>query len=645
MRLSAPQPSGVAFADRRLGVGKRVRGASRPLLVVVGTAALAIASLAAVPAARATGTTQRSAAGLSTNYDFARLVLQHGGWPASANNIAVLTQWLRAEEPTSRWWNRDNPLNNGLGSGGGRGLGSYRSVVAASFYVAQNLESPLYGYPMVARDLAASAQPGSTSRAIWRSDWASGHYGFGADWDTSPVPSVVAPPSVWSDPESCPTTYPSGEVGPCGRGFSTSGTSWRSGSPGGMAGDELWAVSTKARSSGTATWRPRVPPGDYEVSAYVPAAFADAVIAYVVHDAMGGHRVLLDQEPFQNVWVGIGVYRSTAAAPLVVSLGTSSPSGGGTYVAADALRFTAVARSRALGVPRPTRLLHVVARRPGRPQDVTALAGDGSTVVSWLAPSKDGGLPVASYTATAMQGGRSCRVVAKDVGEPSCTVRGLTDGRAYVFVVRATSRAGMGSESAPSSVVQPVHVTVVALTSQPAPTVGRRVRDRAVIVPTPTAGVVLFAVDGRVVPGCQSARVGRGHAACAEILSRAGSHEVLATYSGSAASAGALTASSLLVARAVTALRAMPAPSAAAALGVVTLRGWGLPGAATGLLVFATGSDRLCVAGVRGGGGTCSFRLRLAVGLHVVVAAYLGNHDFRGATARTTILVLPTPPS
>src|ERR1019366_7458853 len=140
------------------------------------------------PAAQATGVTLRIAAGLSTNYDFARLVLEDGGWPTSANNTIVLTQWLRAEEPTSRWWNRDNPLNNGLGSGGGSGLGSYRSVVVAAFDVAKNLENPSFGYPLVAHDLAASVQSGTTARAIWRSDWASGHYGRGADWDTSPVP-------------------------------------------------------------------------------------------------------------------------------------------------------------------------------------------------------------------------------------------------------------------------------------------------------------------------------------------------------------------------------------------------------------------------------------------------------------------------
>ena len=120
----------------------------------------------------------------------------------------MLTQWLRSEEPTSHWWDRDNPLNDGLGSGGGSGLGSYGSVITAAYYVAANLENHAYGYPEVARDLAISAPVITTDRAIWRSSWAAGHYGRGANWGTSPVPSVAAPSGAWQSPTHCPIAYP-----------------------------------------------------------------------------------------------------------------------------------------------------------------------------------------------------------------------------------------------------------------------------------------------------------------------------------------------------------------------------------------------------------------------------------------------------
>ena len=621
---------------------KSLRDASRPVLVVVAASVLALGALALAPAAQGTGSPLRVAAGLSTNYDFARQVLADGGWPASVNNTTVLTQWLRAEEPTSRWWNRDNPLNNGLGSGGGSGLGSYRSVVLAASEVARNLENSAYGYPLVARDLAGSAPPSATARAIWRSSWAAGHYGRGADWDTSPVASVAAPAVVWRDPAECPAAYSRGEVGPCGRGFSATGSAWRSGAPGGVEGDELWAPSSESRTASHATWRPGLAPGHYAVAAYVPAAFADAVVTYVVVDARGGHKVVVNQEPYRNAWVPLGVFRSTAAARLVVRLGTASSSGVGTYVAVDAMRFEPVSSGPDRTAQRPAPPIDPRPQRPGPPQDVAAVAADGRAMVSWLPPSKDGGVAVRSYTATALPGRQTCSVVAQDI-QPTCSVRGLVDGRSYDFVVRATNRSGTGVRSAASSAVRPVHASAVTLLARPRPVFGKRILLRAVISPPPTSGMVLFALDGAVLPGCQSARVMLGHASCATRLKVPGRHEVLATYSGSQASGGSEAAVPLLVTRAPTSLRASPSPRTAPVLAVMTLRAWGLPNQASGEVRFASGRSRLCVSGVRAGGASCSFRLRLSAGAHLVEVTYSGSREYLGARASTSLRVLSTP--
>ena len=380
------------------------------------------------------------------------------------------------------------------------------------------------------------------------------------------------------------------------------------------------------------------------VSAFIPATFADAVADYVVRDASGGHQVFVNQEPYRNAWVPLGVFHASRSHPLVVRLSTASRSGDdGTYLAADALRFTAAVPARGATHRQPARLVDPDLRRPGPPQDVAALAADGSAVVSWLAPSKYGGSPVFAYTATALPGGRSCRVAAQDTGQPSCTVTGLVNGRNYVVVVRATSHAGVGRRSVPSSVVRPLHATALTLVSRPRSSFGQRIVYRALIAPPPANGVVLFAMDGIVLNGCQSARVVHGHASCATRLGAVGRHDVLATYSGSEASAGAGAAVSFLVTKAATVLHAMPRPHAAPLLSLVMLRAWGLPSAATGTLVFTADGHRLCMSGVETGGAACTFRLRLQVGLHGVVARYLGSHDYLGATARTTIRVLPTP--
>ncbi|HEY3758159.1 MAG TPA: hypothetical protein VGL37_00215 [Solirubrobacteraceae bacterium] len=120
--------------------------------------------------------------------------------------MTVITQWMASENciPTTStcpypWWNRNNPLNNGLGSGGGDGTGSYSNVVIAAYYAALNLEANDHGYPQIAADLAASDAPSVTATAIEDSDWAASHYGYGSGWHSSVVESVAAPASAWGN--------------------------------------------------------------------------------------------------------------------------------------------------------------------------------------------------------------------------------------------------------------------------------------------------------------------------------------------------------------------------------------------------------------------------------------------------------------
>jgi peptidoglycan hydrolase-like protein with peptidoglycan-binding domain len=143
------------------------------------------------------GVVDNSGAGLSTNYDWARLVLRDGGWPTSANNVTVMTEWMGSENPPSTWWRgNDNPLDNGLGSGGGAGLGSYPNLHTAAYYVALNLTEGTTDYGQIVADLKASAAPGTTAAAIWDSPWAASHYGYGADWYTATAPTVKTPAGV-----------------------------------------------------------------------------------------------------------------------------------------------------------------------------------------------------------------------------------------------------------------------------------------------------------------------------------------------------------------------------------------------------------------------------------------------------------------
>jgi hypothetical protein len=131
-----------------------------------------------------------------TNHDWAKLVLVNGGWPVTDNNVTVITRWMRQENYIDSWWNRNNPLNNGWGSGGGGGLGSYPSLEVAAENAAEALNTHP-GYREIVASFAASASPEVTEAAIWASPWASGHYANGSHWHYTPVPVVKAPPSAW----------------------------------------------------------------------------------------------------------------------------------------------------------------------------------------------------------------------------------------------------------------------------------------------------------------------------------------------------------------------------------------------------------------------------------------------------------------
>lgn len=131
-----------------------------------------------------------------TNHDWAKLVLLMAGWPMTDSNVTVILRWMRQENYVDSWWNRNNPLNNGWGSGGGGGTGSYDSLITAAENAAEALhQNP--GYASIAEAFAASAPTAEIEAAIWASPWATGHYADGAHWHYNDVPVITAPASAW----------------------------------------------------------------------------------------------------------------------------------------------------------------------------------------------------------------------------------------------------------------------------------------------------------------------------------------------------------------------------------------------------------------------------------------------------------------
>ena len=85
---------------------------------------------------------------------------------------------------------------------------------------------------------------------------------------------------------------------------------------------------------------------------------------------------------------------------------------------------------------------------PGAPASIAADPGDSEAVITWTAPTDDGGSVITSYTVTSSPGDRYCTWTS---GPLSCTVTGLTNGTEYTFIVTATNAFGTSDPSSTES--------------------------------------------------------------------------------------------------------------------------------------------------------------------------------------------------
>ena len=91
---------------------------------------------------------------------------------------------------------------------------------------------------------------------------------------------------------------------------------------------------------------------------------------------------------------------------------------------------------------------------PEAPTISGVASGNTEVVISFTAPSSDGGAAITSYTATSNPGAITGTVSQEGSGD--ITVTGLTNGTGYTFTVTATNTIGTSAASAASSSVVPV---------------------------------------------------------------------------------------------------------------------------------------------------------------------------------------------
>jgi hypothetical protein len=231
-----------------------------------------------------------------------------------------------------------------------------------------------------------------------------------------------------------PVNYGSNVVGPGSKGFIFTGSMayWRPSAPAGVKGLAYWTYSNGSTEANGATWSPQLAPGRYSVEANIPSTNATAKASYTIRDALGTTAKVVNQQLISG-YTSLGTYTVKAGGPISVHVGDNDATSTTTRIGVDAMAF------------------RLVSAAPGAPTGVTATAGNAQAVVSWTAPTSNGGSAITGYTVTAAPGGRTATVS----GATATTVTGLTNGTAYTFTVKTANALGTSPTSAASAAVTP----------------------------------------------------------------------------------------------------------------------------------------------------------------------------------------------
>ena len=195
-------------------------------------------------------------------------------------------------------------------------------------------------------------------------------------------------------------------------------------------------------------------PASNEVSAtpHVPAPGAPVMNSAVAGDG----QVNLSWNPTAGA-TGYKIYKSTTTGMYEFECATVSNSvysqditgliNGTTYY------FIVKATNPGGDSPASNEVSAIPKNVPGSPTNVTAVAGNGKAIVSFIEPTDNGGSPIIGYVVTSNPG----NITATGTGA-TITITGLTNGITYTFSVKAVNEIGCSENSEASNAVTPYHV-------------------------------------------------------------------------------------------------------------------------------------------------------------------------------------------
>jgi len=189
--------------------------------------------------------------------------------------------------------------------------------------------------------------------------------------------------------------------------------------------------------------------------------YVSAQAGRAVSVSSNGEYIAVGAPGYQTDKGAIVLLKRTTTAYEAVNSFFDTTTGGAGALVGKSVSVSDDARIIAVGAPGTSNSAGAVKMfdrytKPNEPTDAKATAADGSALVSWTAPSDNGGLSL-TYTVVANPGGASCTTTGT-----SCVVTGLTNGTSYTFRVTAKNAAGTSQGSQPSSAATPSAAASIA---------------------------------------------------------------------------------------------------------------------------------------------------------------------------------------
>jgi hypothetical protein len=273
-----------------------------------------------------------------------------------------------------------------------------------------------------------------------------------------------------------------------------------------------------------------------------------------------------------------------------------------------------------------------------------SITGNAVTFTATVSPTPNGGTVDFTDTGVTISG---CGAKSLSVGNATCKVTYSSVGsHSIVATYSGDSRYLTSTSPTLTQIVTIGTQTTTTLSSSANPSVARKaVTFTATVSPIPDGGKVDFTDGGSTISGCGAKSLSAGNATCTVTYSMAGSHSIVATYSGDSDYLGSTSPALTQVVtgkgtQTTTTVTSSANPSVAG--NTVVFTATVSPAPDGGTVVFTDNGATITGCGassLSGSNATCAFTYSSS-GSHSIVATYSGDTNYLGSTSATLTQVV-----